>query len=386
MTSKRRVFSHDGKQCYVIAELSTSNAKGLNTLLSVMGPIASVPIECRQNDMRLSGMSTGHDFYIDITLNPLMGGNEQTYVDTTVDNDDFDIMDSDINTIVAQAVSASNVSSDANVSAVPWSTLPTAEAAAAPAGKKRKRPTGTPLEVYSGEPPTVSPQTVTDYYRRYDDHDVSVQVDIDCLLHMTNVAKRAVSLQIIVYSFSISGEPERILVSSCDRNTTTFGIVTPQILECDVWSLPSFKAVATVVMAAEDLSDHIKAVSTASQAAVISIQMTGNQAAAVAQSKPQSFTLSAVGDTGTIRRVIQSDRVANVTFINNKELASDDVINFTGRYASRPLVAIGKIASICRYVRMYLVPERPLKLHYTIPDLGNLFFFMCPKNDDYEED
>ncbi len=72
-------------------------------------------------------------------------------------------------------------------------------------------------------------QTKTDYYIRYDTQDVTVQVDIDCLLSKTGIAKRADTLRIIVFSFSPTGEAERVLVESSSRNTETVCTVTLQV-------------------------------------------------------------------------------------------------------------------------------------------------------------
>lgn len=197
---------------------------------------------------------------------------------------------------------------------------------------------------------------------------------------MTSVGKRADTLCIVIFSFSPTGEPERILVESRDRNTTTFGTVTPQVQTCEVWALQSFKAVSMVVMQADDLSEHIKAVSGASQASLVTIAMDGNQAG---PSGKQVLTFSAVGDIGAVARQITSDVEANVKFVNDRrELAADDVISFTGRFGAKPLIQIGRIAPICRLVRMYLSPNQPLKLHYTIPDLGDLYFFLSPSEEE----
>lgn len=34
---------------------------------------------------------------------------------------------------------------------------------------------------------------------------------------------------------------------------------------------------------------------------------------------------------------------------------------------------------------MYLTPNAPLKLQYSVPDLGILYFFLCPKIEEYED-
>lgn len=142
--SARREFLHDGKKCYAIAELSTCRAKTLDLLLSTCGPLISVPIECRSQDMRISGTSPARNYFIDLTLSPMRSEHaaaKSGYVDNKVDE----------------------------------------SAAAAPA-KKRKQSAATaaaPVEVYQGDDDDddAGPvQTSTDYYRRYDDHDVTVQV------------------------------------------------------------------------------------------------------------------------------------------------------------------------------------------------------------------
>jgi hypothetical protein len=55
----RRLFKHEGNDCFVIAELSTCHAKSLDLVLSTLSNLVSVPIECREKDMRFSGMSPG---------------------------------------------------------------------------------------------------------------------------------------------------------------------------------------------------------------------------------------------------------------------------------------------------------------------------------------
>jgi hypothetical protein len=195
----RREFIHDGKTCYAIAELSTCRAKTLDLLLSTCGPLVSVPIECREQDLRISGTSPARNYFIDLTLSPMR----------------------------SEHASATSGYVDTKVAAPSDETVP---------AKKRKQ-SAAPVEVYRGDDDDddAGPvQTSTDYYRRYDDHDVTVQIDIECMLHMTSVAKRADTLCIVIFSFSPTGEPERILVESRDRNTTTFGTITPQVQTCEV--------------------------------------------------------------------------------------------------------------------------------------------------------
>jgi len=112
--------------------------------------------------------------------------------------------------------------------------------------------------------------------------------------------------------------------------------------------------------------------------------MHGNQHAGAGS--PQVLSLSAAGDIGPVARKIRSDTVANVKFVNDKSLAPTERINFHGVYGCKALIHIGKIAPICKFVRMYLSPNVPLKLHYTIPDLGNLFFFLSPRIEDDDGD
>jgi hypothetical protein len=50
--------------------------------------------------------------------------------------------------------------------------------------------------------------------------------------------------------------------------------------------LQSFKAVSMVVMQADDLSEHIKAVSGASQASLVTIAMDGNQVSGARRAPP----------------------------------------------------------------------------------------------------
>jgi hypothetical protein len=368
--ARRRVFHHDGKACHVIAEMSTCNAKSLDLLLSTLGSLVSVPIECREKDMRWSGISPGRDYYIDLKLAPNSGvTNTQTsYVDTRVSAEE-------------------NEPKKRKRSSSPASSPPPPQ----PLEEVYKADIDDDDDDDDNDVGESTPEsecavgTMTDYYRRYDTHDVTVQVDIDCLLHMTGVAKRSDTLSITIYSFSETGEAERILITAWDRNTTTTGTVTPQYQTCDVWALPSFKAVSMVIMHADSLSDHIKSVASASQSACVTIGMTGNQENKSANAPPQVLSLTAVGDIGPVSRLIRSNVLSHVKFVNDrKNLLPTDSINFSGRYSCKPLVQIGRIAPICKFVRMYLSPDQPLKLHYTIPDLGDLFFFLSPREEDDE--
>lgn len=298
--------------------------------------------------MRFSGMSVGQDYYIDIKLAPLASeATASTYVDTRV---------SEESTTTATTT----------------------------AGTKRKRKAGgggggdDATEVYKNDDTEAATQaplaTATDYYRRYDNQDVTVQVDIDCLLHMVSVAKSADTLSITVFSFSANGEAERLLVKSTDRNTTTMGVITPQNLTCEVclsrtratdlchltpnrsqvWTLPKFNAVSMVIMQAASLSERIKSVTGASQSNFVTIGMTGNQDDTRPGASRQILTLRSNGDIGVVESEIRSDLVANVKFTNGRSVGTHNQIRFSGRYGSKPLIQIGRIAPICKFVRMWV--------------------------------
>jgi hypothetical protein len=68
----RPEFTHAGKKCYTIAELSSSNPKNIMTVLEAFGRLC-VPIECNADHMVVSGTSLDNISYLYFKICPMKG-------------------------------------------------------------------------------------------------------------------------------------------------------------------------------------------------------------------------------------------------------------------------------------------------------------------------
>lgn len=344
---RRRRFEHEGKVCYSVAECSTSSPRVLINLLDPLRVLKSAPIEMTERYMRFTGLTDDKCQYFDFKVCPLKGDG------------------------VALAAPGEATTSVAG------------------GGKNKKRKADTMamtddddddseeeedgLDVFhcDDEASTlVVPQTNADYYRRYDDRDQTVQVDMDVFLHNCSIGKRADVLRIVIYSFSETGEIDRVLIESEDRNTTTTVTIVPQILTCETFSLEPREATYAITLPSEFFATSIKEIVQASQGEYVKITMSPRGLA-------QTLTLSSTGDTGTVNRIIRPDVASKVKFHND-----DGGPPYSHAFMSKPIIHIGRIAPVSRFVIVYLSDDTPLKLYYNVPCLADAYWFLSPRIDD----
>ena len=292
MPPPRPKFEHAGKTCYKMAELSTSNPRNLMLVLEAFQRLC-VPIDCGPDHMVVSGTSIDMISYIYFKICPMRSVDAPSSAsqqssqsqkrrrrdsDEEEEEEEEDELDSDGDVVAAapppppaaQDVAEDGLDvfrDDSNDSMQP-------DAAAA------------------------APTSTNDFYRLYDEKPCRVQVDMSSLNAMLRASKRAVVLSIVVFSFSPTGDAERILVKSWDRKSTTSAIVLLQDVTQESLALRPIETTYAVTMPAAEFANWIKEITSASQSDHVSMHMTPADEAA-----RQCLTLTAVGDNGEISKV-----------------------------------------------------------------------------------
>lgn len=273
---RRREFTYDGKKGYVIAELSLSNPKALIAVLESMEVLSSVLMELRATYVRMSGSSQDLTQFYDFNICPMKG--EQEFVAGSA------------------AGGAAAAEEEEPVAAKKRRRVEEEEEDEEPAaGAVAAADIDEGLDVFRCDDDYAKevPQTDTDFYRRYDEQDTTIQVDMSCLLHMIRVSKRSDVLSLAIFSFSPTDSAERILITSSDQNTSTTAVITPQEVMCEIMVLPQLETTFAVTMPSDFFAGNIKEIASASQSSCVSIHM--NRLGGPDQ---QCLTLSATGDMG----------------------------------------------------------------------------------------
>lgn len=265
--------------------------------------------------------------------------------------------------------------------------------AAPPATKKRRVGSAVqspvPLDVFREER-SAAPTAVSDldFYRLHDVVDDEnppqvrytlsvrranapqiIKIDLENMSKMLSAAKSAESLHIIVCSLRETDKADKIVIRFKSSNTITEAEVS--LLEHDpetdkMFDIPPLEADYVVTMNSEMFMKSVREIVHATESELITFRMINNV-----------LTMNVIGDNGSMYREIRPDSKDNIEFTQRDDESQPD--DYKQVFSARHIETGCKASSEAKLVSIYLLPNMPIKLHFPVPDLCDVIFYLGPK-------